>query len=129
MKIETLEGTLQIGLTPNGSDLSDIGDLYSNPQHQALQSDEQVLHALQNYMASDVPPWMDQYICDHNVPIREDHKERMITDIKKQLPRRLESYRSHNPQLPAETIYHQIKTEIQESMAQYFQTLEGDDKP
>lgn len=129
LKIETLEGTLQIGLTPNGTDLSDIGDLYSNPANQVNQlpkTDDQALHFLQQYMTSDVPDWMNQYVRDHDIQVSENHKERMMTDIRKQLPHRLEHYRDQNPEAPPETLFHQIQTEIQHSIAQYFETFEGD---
>lgn len=127
LKIETLEGTLQIGLTPNGSELSDIGDLYNNQNKQLPQTDDQALHFLQEYMTSDVPGWMNQYIRDHDIQVSENHKERMIADIRKQLPQRLEYYRGQNPEAPSESLFHQIQTEIQHSIAQYFETFEGDD--
>ncbi|REJ08417.1 spore germination protein GerPC [Halobacillus trueperi] len=128
LKIETLEGTLQIGLTPNGSDMSDIGDLYNNQNQnkQIPQTDDQALHFLQEYMTSDVPGWMNQYVRDHDIEVSDKHKERMIADIRKQLPQRLEFYRNENPEAPPETLFHQIQTEIQHSIAQYFETFEGD---
>ncbi|RDY71489.1 spore germination protein GerPC [Halobacillus sp. SY10] len=128
LKIETLEGTLQIGLTPNGSEMSDIGDLYNNQNQnkQIPQTDDQALHFLQEYMTSDVPGWMNQYVRDHDIEVSDKHKERMIADIRKQLPQRLEFYRNENPEAPPETLFHQIQTEIQHSIAQYFETFEGD---
>ncbi len=127
LKIETLEGTLQIGLTPNGSELSDLGDLYSKQGQQLPQNDDQVLHALQEYMTSDVPSWMNQYVRDHDIQVSDTHKERMIEDVRKQLPHRMEYYRHENPDAPPETLFHQIKSEVQHSMAQYFETFQGDD--
>ncbi|WP_394219876.1 spore germination protein GerPC [Halobacillus trueperi] len=128
LKIETLEGTLQIGLTPNGSDLSEIGDLYSNQANQLPQTDDQALHFLQEYMVSDIPVWMNQYCRDHGIQVSEDHKERMIADVRKQLPQRMEYYRNQEPEAPPETLFHQIQTEIQHSIAQYFETFQGDDE-
>ncbi|MBX0357158.1 spore germination protein GerPC [Halobacillus sp. Nhm2S1] len=127
LKIETLEGTLQIGLTPNGSDLSEIGDLYSNQGKQLPQTDDQALHFLQEYMVSDIPVWMNQYCRDHDIQVSEKHKERMIEDVRKQLPQRMEYYRNQEPEAPPETLFHQIQTEIQHSIAQYFDTIQGDD--
>ncbi len=130
LKIETLEGTLQIGLTPNGSELSDISDLYSKQQNtpntQLPKTDDQALHFLQEYMTSDIPGWMNQYVRDHDIQVSENHKERMIADIRKQLPQRMEYYRGQKPEAPPEEIFHQIQTEIQHSIAQYFETFEGD---
>ncbi|MCA1022539.1 spore gernimation protein GerPC [Halobacillus litoralis] len=128
LKIETLEGTLQIGLTPGGGDLSDISDLYTgqNQHAQLPETDEQALHFLHEYMVSDIPGWMNQYCRDHERNVSDEHQERMIADIRKQLPQRLEYYRGENPGSPPEKIYHQVKAEIQHSIAQYLDNLEGD---
>lgn len=122
LKIETLEGTLQIGLTPNGSELSELGDLYSQQAQQ-----KPMLHSLQEYMTSEVPPWMDQYMRDHDISINNEHKEKVIADVKRQLPERVQLYKEQNPNADETALLHQIKTEIQQSMATYFDTLKGED--
>ncbi|WP_246363656.1 spore germination protein GerPC [Halobacillus locisalis] len=124
LKIETLEGTLQIGLTPNGSDLSDIGDLYSK---QANQHQQPLLHSLQQYMTSEVPDWMDQYVRDHDIRLEDQHKQQILADVRKQLPDRVHMYKEQHPDMDETALLHQIQTEIRNSMAAYFDTLEGED--
>ncbi|WP_232324799.1 spore germination protein GerPC [Halobacillus mangrovi] len=123
LKIETLEGTLQIGLTPNGSDISELGELYAN---QGTPPQDPVLHSLQDYMTKDIPPWMNQYVRDHDVPISDEHKQHMIADVRKQLPQRIEFYKNQDPEIDETTLLHQIQTEIRQSMAQYFENYKGD---
>ncbi|MCA0969633.1 spore germination protein GerPC [Halobacillus litoralis] len=124
LKIETLEGTLQIGLTPNGSDVQELTDLYGSQQPKPAKP---MLHSLQEYMTNDIPMWMNQYTRDHDIPINEEHKERVLTDVKRQLPERVNLYKEKNPDADETALLHQIQTEIQRSMAAYFDSLKGDD--
>lgn len=123
LKIETLEGTLQIGLTPNGADVSELGELYAN---QGGPPQDSVLHSLQEYMTTDIPMWMDKYVRDHDIAISDDHKQHMITDVRKQLPQRIEFYKNQDPEIDETNLLHQIQTEIRQSMAQYFDSYQGD---
>lgn len=123
LKIETLEGTLQIGLTPNGADVSELGELYAN---QGVPPQDPVLHSLQEYMTTDIPMWMDKYVRDHDIKINDDHKQHMIADVRKQLPQRIEFYKNQDPDIDETNLLHQIQTEIRQSMAQYFDSYQGD---
>lgn len=124
LKIETLEGTLQIGLTPNGSDLSDVGDLYS--QQGAINQDP-ILHSLHAFMTNDIPSWMNQYIRDHDLKVSNEHQQHIVADVRKQLPQRIEFYKNQEPEIDSTQLLHQIQTEIRTSIAQYLDTFQGDD--
>ncbi|RWZ55339.1 spore gernimation protein GerPC [Halobacillus fulvus] len=121
LKIETLEGTLQIGLTPNGSDLSDIEGLYKN------QGQDPVAHSLQKYMTEEIPPWINQYVRDHDMTVHEEHKNQIIEDVRKQLPQRVNVYREQNPDMDDTALLHKIQTEIRDSIVHYFSQQKGDD--
>ncbi|TGB05258.1 spore germination protein GerPC [Halobacillus salinus] len=122
LKIETLEGTLQIGLTPNGSELTELGDLYSKQAQP-----KPMLHSLNEFMTNDIPPWMNQYMRDHEISINEEHQEKILADVKRQLPERVQIYQEQNPNADETALLNQIKMEIQRSMAAYFETLKGED--
>ncbi|UOQ43477.1 spore germination protein GerPC [Halobacillus salinarum] len=124
LKIETLEGTLQIGLTPNGSDYSELGELYSN-NHTAQAP---IQHTLQDYMTTDIPQWMDRYVKDHDVSISDTHKEQIINDVRKQLPQRVQHYQQEYPDLDETTMLHRIQEEVRHSLGQYLNSYEGDGK-
>ncbi|MGP4077247.1 spore germination protein GerPC [Halobacillus sp. K22] len=125
LKIDTLEGTLQIGLTPNGSDAADIGDFYANQGQMPPQQDP-VLHQLQKYMNTDIPQWMNQYTRDHDIPVTDHHKEQIIADVRKQLSQRIEHYKNQNPDLDDAGLVNQVQNEIRHSIAQYFDSFQGD---
>ncbi|MCA0983852.1 spore germination protein GerPC [Halobacillus yeomjeoni] len=123
LKIETLEGTLQIGLTPNGSDLSDVGDLYT----QKTNTEDPILHTLHTFMTEDIPHWMAQYIRDHDLNVSEQHQQQIVADVQKQLSQRVEYYKNQDTKMDAMAVVHQIQTEIRSSIAQYLDTFQGDD--
>ncbi len=123
LKIETLEGTLQIGLTPNGSDYSDLGELYSKGNH----PQEPIQHTLHQYMTGDIPQWMERYVQDHDISISEAHKAQIIADVRNQLPQRLEYYQSQYADLDDTALLHRIQEEVRHSLAQYLDSYEGDD--
>ncbi|MCP3032018.1 spore germination protein GerPC [Halobacillus sp. A1] len=120
LKIETLEGTLQIGLSPQGIAESEIEDLYkgqTNDQH------------LNNLMTSHVPKHIDEYVRIHNLPLSSEHREKIISDINKQLPERFQQYQRQHPDLNVHDIVDRLSEEVQSSVVQYLNNYKREDTP
>ncbi|GGF15751.1 putative spore germination protein GerPC [Halobacillus andaensis] len=116
LKIETLEGTLQIGLTPNGSPETNIEDLYTG------QTAEPYLDEL---MGHSVPQAIDDYVRSHHLSLPGDHRDHMIKDINQQLPERFEAHKKHEPNLSNEQIAQRLAEEIRRSVGQYLDQYEN----
>ncbi|WP_101843446.1 spore germination protein GerPC [Halobacillus sp. Marseille-P3879] len=112
LKIETLEGTLQIGLTPTGSGEGNIEDLYTG------QTDEPYLDEL---MGHAVPQAIDDYVVNHKLDLPNDHRDHMIKDINQQLPERFKEHKRKEPNLTNEEITQRVAEEIQRSVTQYLE--------
>ncbi|WP_082234683.1 spore germination protein GerPC [Halobacillus massiliensis] len=110
LKIETLEGTLQIGLTPQGMAENGIEDLYTG------QSEDYEVEKLMNDI---VPRHVDEYSASLNLNLTNDHREKIINDINQQLPERFMLYKQKNPHLNNQLISERISEEISNSVIQY----------
>ncbi len=121
LKIETLEGTLQIGLTPNGTDGNILEDLYT-PDTQKTETDP-YLHEL---MQDGVPQYIDNYVNEYGLHLGDKHREHMIADINKQLPERFTFHQNQHPDLEPSAIVQKLHQEVRHSVAQYFTSKEGE---
>ncbi|MCP3026719.1 spore germination protein GerPC [Halobacillus sp. A5] len=116
LKIETLEGTLQIGLTPGGSEEASIEDLYTG------QTADPYLDEL---MGHSVPQTIDDYAMEHNVDLPADHRDHMVKDINQQLPGRFQDYKKREPHLTNDQVAEKMADEIKHSVAQYLNQYKG----
>lgn len=130
LKVETLEGTLNIGLNP--SDMQNIEDFAVNnqgiqtpfqPKAQFLRSME-IEDAIYKYMEGDLVKYIEETAQTKNKPIDESYIAFIKDDIKKQLPSRIDFYLKelHNNSANRdgnvstdihEKILESLKTEIQ----------------
>ncbi|MFC7060830.1 spore germination protein GerPC [Halobacillus seohaensis] len=118
LKIETLEGTLQIGLTPSGSTETEIEDLYKG-QNSA--------HHLDEFMGVTVPKHIDDLIHQRNIPLSTEHRDQMIADINNQLPERFKFHKQQNPEFTTESILERLSEEVQASVTQHLDHHERND--
>ncbi|AIF45219.1 spore germination protein GerPC [Virgibacillus sp. SK37] len=130
LKIERLDGTLHIGLSPN--DLANIEDL-GLPMNQASSPSQvppphQKLHAeLSHYLQQNGAEFIRKFAAQHNRSIDHKYETVLIQDITKQLPERIAYYEEkalqENQNISDEHLYHyisnQIKHEIQQSLTKY----------
>lgn len=133
LKVETLEGTLNIGLNP--SDLKGIEDLSLPNQHNSIPPNERVS------MISEIEREMDQYL-DHNleniiqntcqqlqIQPEMSYHDFILQDLKRQLPSRIESYLNQPIREGLEKEQHngwiidQLKKEIQQGVLTFLQHL------
>lgn len=98
LKVETLDGTLNIGLNP--SDLGDIDSLEVDNQKQSpslspkkkMESTMKLEDSLYRYLDSDLNSLVKEYGSQAGVEVNEDFITFIKEDIKKQLPSRINEY-------------------------------------
>ncbi|GGB39612.1 hypothetical protein F3157_07275 [Virgibacillus dakarensis] len=145
LKIERLDGTLHIGLTP--SDLANIDDLGINQANQANQGDQvgveqpikqTLLTDLSRYLSKEGPTLIQHLAEQYRNPVDKGFQSIMLQDIEKQLPHRIAFYeqeaRKNNKVVSEDQltayITEQIKQEIYQSLVSYMQGNEqkGEDQ-
>ncbi|WP_106498058.1 spore germination protein GerPC [Lentibacillus sp. Marseille-P4043] len=132
LKIERLEGTLHIGLSP--SDLANIDDLginQTNPANFQPPMKQSLLSDLSQHINQEGPALIQDLANQYRKPVDEGFQSIMLQDIEKQLPQRIAFYEQEakdqninsEDQLTA-YITEQIKNEIYQSLVNYMQNNE-----
>lgn len=145
LKVETLEGTLNIGLTPTGEQGIDKFDVNTN-QLKAAQNQGQHNNSNQqfpglfkslrsqanNFLLQEGNQMIGIIEQKYNFPLNQQYRDFIINDIKKQLDARIELYISQhanelaNPQRHGQVeqnIFKKIKEEISKSIEAFIQNL------
>ena len=134
LKVETLEGTLNIGLNP--TDLQRIED-FSVPNKNGAASPSQRMalftdleNSIHQYLDSNLISIMTDAGQQLNLQVDESYREFILQDIKKQLPNRIEYYlnqplRNSNdsPEQQKEYILEQMQKEIHYGVLSFLQHL------
>ena len=134
LKVETLEGTLNIGLNP--TDLQGIED-FSVPNKNGAASPSQRMalftdleNSIHQYLDSNLISIMADAGQQLNLQVDESYREFILQDIKKQLPNRIEHYlnqplRNSNdsPEQQKEYILEQMQKEIHYGVLTFLQHL------
>lgn len=139
LKIEKLEGTLNIGLMPkDGQSLDDItvngqpplelsqsgysgGELYSN-----------IYHNVSRYLEDTVPQQIERMIPEANSVLGDEYTAVIIEDVRKQLGDRITVYlkqyqtnrETMDPQEVEQSIVKQVKSEIASAVEQHLLNLQ-----
>ncbi|MGE7824230.1 spore germination protein GerPC [Paenibacillus sp. NPDC093718] len=139
LKIEKLEGTLNIGLMPkDGQSLDDItvngqpplelsqsgkfgGELYSN-----------IYHNVSRYLEDTVPQQIERMIPEANSVLGDEYAAVIIEDVRKQLGDRITVYlkqyqtnrETMDPQEVEQSIVKQVKSEIASAVEQHLLNLQ-----
>ncbi|KAA9027513.1 spore germination protein GerPC [Niallia endozanthoxylica] len=133
LKVETLEGTLNIGLNP--SDLQAIDDL--SVPNQKSQANPKERMSLFTELESSINEYLDENLqtvmanTGKQLQMRVDntYREFILQDIKKQLPNRIEYYlnqpirNGNTPEQHKEWILEQMKKEIHNGVLTFLQHL------
>jgi spore germination protein PC len=137
LKVETLEGTLNIGLNP--SELSGIEDFAVqnqslstpiSPKHK-MQRSMKIEEAIYRYLETDLPLVVEAVQRDLNVQPNDEYLSFVKQDIIKQLPSRIEhhlaansaSSRSSENTPSDEIVIEALKKEIQNGVMVFFSNL------
>lgn len=137
LKVETLEGTLNIGLNP--SELSEIEDFAVQNQQlnvppapkNQMQRSMKIEEAIYRYLETDLPSIVESTQRELNVPANEAYLSFIKQDITKQLPTRIEhhirvnanTHRSSENTNVDDIIIDAIKQEIKNGVTVFFTNL------
>ncbi|SET14096.1 spore germination protein PC [Oceanobacillus limi] len=137
LKIERLDGTLHIGLSPNDlANIDDLGfgnqiplDMNTNQQQANPNSTHhQVMADLTNFLRNEGPKMIQDLAQSHNRSIDGNYQSLLIQDMERQLPHRIAYYTNEasNQHFSTEDelhsyLYEQVKKEIYHSLTKYMQ--------
>lgn len=132
LKIERLDGTLHIGLTPE--DLSNVENLSLNQPSEPASNQyqvpfkQQMVTQLDSYLTGEGPALLEQIANESGIPLDHQYRSRILEDIRKQLPERIAFYEQngHKQGMPenqemSDFINIQVKNEIKDSLRNFFQ--------
>lgn len=141
LKIETLEGTLNIGLNPN--DLHSIEDFAIQNDamniHQPILNNQQVSQCISDeinsYLDGECLPIIKSLEAKYSRNLDESYHNFMINDIKKQINHRITYYMNHYASQLSDdeskykaTIIQKVKEDINQSLIAFIQNLPGEFK-
>lgn len=128
LKVETLEGTLNIGLTPNGS--GTIEDFGVNPEKIIVPKPEPVLFRniqakLHHYLANDCKQLLQELEQKYACELDDPYRDFILQDIQRQIDERIRFYlqqKANTGYIPdAETsgaVEHEIFVKVKEDIDQ-----------
>lgn len=139
LKVERLEGTLNIGITPNGKGIIDEYDVEGNIQEEVTFSAEknmselmrQVKEEIDEYVADDIEKELMRIVNKYNYPLDSTYKQLIIDDIEKQLDKQIQIYinqinnkiNDHNLTEIKNTIINKVISDIQQALEKFIQHL------
>ncbi|WP_156288832.1 spore germination protein GerPC [Oceanobacillus salinisoli] len=138
LKIETLSGSLQIGLSPE--ELKNMEDLalgqasQLSPTNNLPSFEQQLTSQLQNWLQGSGPSMISDLAKNYNRTIDDSHQSLMLHDIQKQFPNRIKYYKEQamknntalNEQELADFIFNKIKDEVRHSLTNYMKDYKGE---
>lgn len=126
LKVEKLEGTLTIGITPGKGAVDDwtVNGVPLAPSGEVKEANRQVAR----YIDEELPDAMDRLERHHNRPISAEYRQLVIEDIRKQVDERIDYYYRHlgleRPEgtkaLSAAEIVERVKRDIETALANHF---------
>lgn len=133
LKVETLEGTLNIGLTPNG--VGTIEDFAVSPEKTVVPQPEPVLlrniqKKLSNYLTNDGKKILEQLEEKYAYPLDETYRQFILQDIHHQIDERIRFYLQQKMNsgyvpdpTPSEDVETEIFTKIKEDIEQSLESF------
>jgi len=138
LKIDRLEGTLNIGLNPK--DLQDMDEFaidtlpFHKMQDRYLENiREQLEHELNAYLDTELPEQIDKIKHENGLDIDESYTQFIIADIRQQLRERIDFYLKQQLQEMPQTdredttaiILERIKNDIDDAVQNFFKQFPG----
>ncbi|KAB8139189.1 spore gernimation protein GerPC [Gracilibacillus oryzae] len=114
LKIERLDGTLHIGISPEELQQTDDFSLPLPNQPAANH-----LQALNQYADTQLPPFIGQLEEEYHYRLTDDYRQTLIDDVKKQFPGRISYYASQNGNNP-DSVMQQVIEELQMGLRKWF---------
>lgn len=133
LKVEKLEGTLNIGINPNAKDSDSSVDEYSVGQSVSTPSSDEMSSSptyegiqsqVDDYFSSDAYRALEYYEQMYQNPLDEPYRKFIIEDVKKQIDKRIQYYmakmgsdRNHN------AIFDEVKRDIERTFEAFIKNL------
>ncbi len=121
LKIERLDGTLNIGLTPNGGadmleDFTVNGHNGMNPSSIPPEGIQSIQQNVQSYMQNGALKELGELENKYQYPLDDPYRHFILSDIQKQLDQRINYYinqqSTRSPDAPVEQIVEDVTTKI-----------------
>ena len=117
LKVETLEGTLNIGITPNGSNIEDFAvneadHIVENTSNQYNGVITEVQREINHFLDHDARQEIKSIGRKHNYELDESYYHLIVEDIKKQIDQRIQIYVNQINKKQGEQSLEQSKDEI-----------------
>ncbi|NDI37209.1 spore germination protein GerPC [Chengkuizengella sediminis] len=138
LKVETLEGTLNIGITPGGNGTIDELEVNDQTEHEVqlggeIESDchQGIRDEIHQHLDEEVPNAIRTLQEKFNLVIGEEYTQEMIKDIKKQIDGRIHHYLNDNDhkELNQDEIKNNVlaktKKDIETSILNHFHKITG----
>lgn len=121
LKIERLDGTLHIGVSPD--DLQKIDDFTLPKQQQSEQMPLPAHHSLEQYIEQEMPAYTSELEQQYNYPLDNQYRQVLMEDLKKQLASRIAYYQQTNlpPNQLHQHIFTNVKKELQLGLRKWFE--------
>ncbi|MGP4041849.1 spore germination protein GerPC [Gracilibacillus sp. D59] len=119
LKIERLDGTLHIGLTPE--DLQSM-DEFSLPDQNGGPLPP-VHQALEQYVNQDLPGYLESLEQQYHFPLDPSYRQTLLNDVRQQLASRIAHYQEANlpPEQMNQHILSNVKKELQIGLKKWFE--------
>ncbi len=138
LKVERLEGTLNIGLNPKGND-SGIGDFSINqsmdvpdPTQTGAPLFDRVQNEIYQYLEGDAYLVLEKIETECNYPLDQNYRAFILDDIKKQIDQRIKHYLNELPadelepeqlDIFVQTIVQKVKRDIDKTCETFVKNL------
>lgn len=139
LKVEKLDGTLNIGITPDNAKSIEqlaLGDseVMFGPvpiQTQSPQSFAAIQNGVMNYLNAEAPEELKQMEGKYNLSLPGEYRAHILADVQKQVNARIVHYMQQmelrddgeNPEERVREISEQVKADIRKGVEQYLQTF------
>ena len=126
LKIERLDGTLNIGLTPNGGadmleDFTVNGNNGMNPNSFPPEGIQSIQQNVQSYMQNGALKELGELENKYQYPLDDPYRQFILSDIQKQLDQRINYYvnqqSTRSPNATVEQLVEEVTTKIKRDIA------------
>lgn len=134
LKVEKLEGTLNIGITPTGDNIEDFtvnnDNFHTETENKYLEFTKQIKAEVEKYLDDEGVQEIARIGSKHNFTLEKPYQQLIIEDIKKQLDLRIQLYinkhgndiETNKPNVK-EKIIEKIKGDINEAIETFIKQL------
>lgn len=132
LKVETLEGTLNIGISPQ--DLANTEDLAIPTPNHVIELTKQLHQRVDQFLTTELDGVISEIEKQMNIQLNEQQRQLIFSDIQKQLPARMNQYvkfAQDNDRTDEKELFQTIRSDIIQAVQVYIhqtmsETRKGD---